>query len=112
MVVYAPLFVKLITGNFARAITLYPFVFVKKHKDLENQVMLNHEKIHLRQQLELLVLPFYVLYLVEYAIGRLRGFSHNKAYRQISFEKEAFAHEQDFGYLGSRKRNAYRDYRG
>ena len=100
------------TGGFARAITLYPFVFVSKKADLHDLVLVNHEKIHLQQQRELLVLPFYVLYLVEYAMGRLRGLSHNKAYRQISFEREAFAHERDFGYLTSRKRNAYRDYRG
>lgn len=112
MVIYAPRFVKIITGDFARAITLYPFIFVKKRKGLDDRIMLNHEKIHLRQQRELWVLPFYVLYLMEYTISRLKGRTHNEAYRQISFEQEAFAHERDFGYLCSRKRNAYRDYRG
>ena len=110
MIVYAPRFVKIITGDFARAITLYPFVFVKKSKDLENQVMLNHEKIHLRQQRELLILPFYAQYLWEYTRHRLRGMSQYQAYRQISFEREAFANERDMEYLNKRKKKAYRDY--
>ena len=112
MFVPAAFLVRIITGGFARAITLYPFVFVRRRSDMHDPVLVNHEKIHLRQQAELLVLPFYVLYLLEYVRGRLKGLSHYEAYRQISFEREAFAHERDFGYLTSRKRNAYRDYRG
>lgn len=104
--------VKIMTGGFARAITLYPFVFVSKKADLHDPVLVNHEKIHLRQQQELLVLPFYVLYLAEYGRGRLKGLSHHEAYRQISFEREAFAHERDMKYLENRKRKAYQGHRG
>lgn len=103
--------VKIMTGGFARAITLYPFVFVSKKADLHDSVLVNHEKIHLRQQRELLVLTFYVLYLAEYGKGRWKGLSHYEAYRQISFEQEAFAHERDMTYLDNRKMKAYRDYR-
>jgi hypothetical protein len=35
-------------------------------EDVLDKVFVNHEKIHLRQQLELLVLPFYVWYIIEF----------------------------------------------
>jgi hypothetical protein len=101
--VHAPGLVKFITGNFAQAITLFPFVFVRNKTALLDPVLLNHERIHLRQQAELLVLPFYLFYLLEYLLGRLRGQDHLTAYLRISFEREAFAHEVDMHYLQRRK---------
>ena len=41
-------------------ITLFPFVILKKRHLKENNVLLNHENIHLKQQIELLVVPFFV----------------------------------------------------
>lgn len=110
MIIHAPRFMRLITGNFARAITLYPFVFVRQKRDRDDPVLLNHEKIHLHQQRELLVIPFYVCYLLEYGIGRLRGKNHRQAYEEISFEREAYTHERDFAYLRQRKLMAFGRY--
>jgi hypothetical protein len=64
--------------------------------------LLNHERIHLRQQLELLVLPFYVWYLVEYLVKWLRYRHHDAAYRAIGFEREAYAHDAEPAYLRRR----------
>jgi len=86
----------------ARAIALYPFVFIKK-ECVGNKIIINHEKIHLRQQLELLILPFYALYGLSYLRNRLFGMSHIVAYRNILFEKEARNKENDLSYLSSRK---------
>lgn len=83
-------------------ITLFPFVFVKHSGLRENNYFLNHEKIHLRQQLELLVLPFFIWYVVEFLIRYLNYRSWSLAYRAISFEREAYANEKDLGYLKSR----------
>jgi hypothetical protein len=110
MFVPAAFLTKIITGGFARAITLYPFVFVRRRSDMHDPVLVNHEKIHLRQQAELLVLPFYVLYLLEYVRGRLKGLSHYEAYRQISFEREAFDMERNMHYLKNREWGAFRKY--
>jgi len=110
MFIVSQTLVRIITGNFARAITLYPFVLVRSKSDLEDPLLVNHEKIHLRQQRELLVLPFYSWYLVEYVVGRLKGLSHYRAYRQISFEREAFANERDADYLKKRKWGAFINY--
>jgi hypothetical protein len=86
-----------------RGLTLFPFVFVKYRFDFDNKVLINHEKIHIRQQLELLVLPFFVWYFVEYAVRLLQYKNANLAYRNISFEREAYANELDLEYLEKRR---------
>lgn len=85
-----------------RGLTVFPFVFVKYPTDSKNKVLIHHEKIHIRQQLELLVLPFFVWYFVEYAVRLLHYKNANLAYRNISFEREAYANEQHLDYLKMR----------
>ena len=43
------------------ACAMFPFLFVRSDKKFDDQD-LNHEKIHFKQQKELLILLFYVLY--------------------------------------------------
>lgn len=84
-------------------ITLFPFVFMRDKTLAANPVFINHERIHLRQQAELLVLPFYLWYITEYFIRRLTYSMQKEAYRNISFEREAYANETNMEYLKSRK---------
>lgn len=84
-------------------ITLFPFVLMRDKSLALNPVFVNHERIHLRQQAELLVLPFYLWYITEYCIRRLRYSSEKEAYRNISFEREAYANETNMEYLKRRK---------
>jgi hypothetical protein len=85
-----------------RAITLYPFVILK-HKSLKDDaVLINHEKIHLKQQLELLIIPFYVWYVLEFVVRLIIYKNWLLAYKSISFEREAYAKENDLNYLKSR----------
>ena len=85
-----------------RGLAAFPFVFVKYPEDKENGIFVNHEKIHLRQQLELLILPFFIWYLLEYCIRLVQYKNANLAYRNISFEREAYANEKDLYYLKQR----------
>lgn len=110
MIILAPWLVDIITFGFARAITLFPFVFLTQSSDKANTQLINHERIHLRQQLELFIFPFYLLYLGEYIVHRLQGKSHYAAYRTISFEREAYDHEQQLNYLTHRPTFAFRKY--
>ncbi|GAB3897244.1 hypothetical protein GCM10028803_15530 [Larkinella knui] len=73
--------------------------------------MLHHERIHLRQQLELGILPFYVWYLLEYLVRRWQYTSHYEAYRNISFEREAFDNERNLTYWKTRKWYGFLAYR-
>lgn len=83
-----------------RGLTVFPFVFVRER--LDDTVLLNHERIHFRQQLELLVLPFFVWYALDFLVQWIRHRDKNIAYRNIIFEREAYAKEKDFDYLKSR----------
>lgn len=83
-------------------LTVFPFVIVKYRLDSKNKVLVNHEKIHIRQQLELLIVPFFVWYVLEYALRLLQYKNANLAYRNISFEREAYANELHLDYLKRR----------
>ena len=80
---------------------LFPFILVRYPNP--SPALLNHERIHLRQQLELGILPFYIWYGLEYLIRRFQHRDHYTAYRSISFEQDAFAHDADLTYLNARR---------
>lgn len=72
-----------------------------------NRVLMNHERIHTSQLLEMLVIPFYIWYLVEWLILLFRYRDRKQAYRNICFEREAYVHEKDLDYLSHRKPYAW-----
>jgi len=84
-------------------LAVYPFVVLKNKGLMADRILVNHECIHLKQQLELLIIPFYVFYVFEFLIRLLQYRSWKIAYRNISFEREAYGNECDFEYLKSRK---------
>ncbi len=86
----------------ASAIALFPFVFISKPRYKHHQTLMNHEAIHLKQQVELLLVFFYVWYVVEFLVRWLQHQNTYKAYRAISFEREAYANEANLGYLQQR----------
>lgn len=100
---------KLIPSHY-QGMALFPFVLVRSPNPSDR--LLRHERIHLQQQLELAVLPFYLWYLVEYFWFRLQGYSHQRAYRKIRFEREAFACDDDPGYLHHRSLWAFMSFAG
>ena len=63
---------------------------------------MNHERIHIKQQLELFVVFFFLFYLLEYLFRLLQYRNLRKAYHNISFEKEAYANEGDLDYIQKR----------
>ena len=85
-------------------LTLWPFIIVKENDHKKDLVLINHERIHLKQQLELLILPFYLWYVAEWLFRTLWYLDSYKAYKNISFEREAYAHETDMGYTQHRRR--------
>ncbi len=93
---------KYLTPKWVRGITLFPFIVLSEKLDRNDAVLLNHEKIHIRQQLEMLVLPFFVIYITEFLIGYFKYKNWHLAYKNISFEKEAYANEKDLCYLKQR----------
>ena len=92
------------------AITIWPFIICKGKMD---KVTLNHEKIHIRQQAELLIIGFYPLYAYYWLKARLwHKLDNHTAYMAIPFEVEAYDNEEDEDYLKNRKWFAWWGYRG
>lgn len=88
------------------AINLLGVLFVHPGVYLSNEMM-NHERIHTAQQREMLFVFFYVVYLAEWLMRLpMRG----NAYRNISFEREAYANQRNLNYLQSRPLYAWRHY--
>lgn len=83
-------------------LSFWPFIILKEDRLKGDAVLINHEKIHLQQQRELLVIPFYVLYILEWLIRTAIYLDAYRAYQNLSFEREAFAHEKDLTYLDDR----------
>lgn len=77
------------------------FLFIRneyKHK-LTKQVE-NHEAIHDKQAKRLLFLFFYLWYIIEYFLRLpFYKFESNEAYKNISFEREAYTNMNNFNYV-------------
>lgn len=84
-------------------LSLWPFIILKHDKLKNDKDLINHEKIHLRQQKELLIIPFYIFYVLEWALRSLFYFDTYKAYQNLSFEREAYKNEKIPDYLEKRK---------
>ncbi|WP_290698062.1 hypothetical protein [Lacinutrix sp.] len=84
-------------------ITIFPFVFLKTSALKEDAVLINHEKIHLRQQLEFLIVPFYIIYGLEFFVRLIQYKNWYNAYVNISFEREAYQNQTNFSYLKQRQ---------
>ena len=65
--------------------------------------VVNHEKIHTAQQRELMFVPFYILYLLEWMLLYAKLKNWHGAYMNISFEREAYRYGRDLSYLRHRK---------
>ena len=101
------------------ALTIAPFIFVRKdEKEKFDTVAENHEHIHCLQQTEMgfvgailsvvlffitlswwsfLLVPIYFWwYIIEWLLRSI--FGTGNAYRNISFEREAYANEKDLEY--------------
>jgi len=92
-----------------KCINLFGILFVRGNARIDD-ITLNHEKIHTAQMKEMLYVFFYLWYVIEWFI-RLFAFKGAKfAYRNISFEREAYQREGDLTYLSRRKMFAFVGY--
>lgn len=80
-----------------RAMSFCGVVFARTSSKPLSKETINHEKIHLEQQKELLFIGFFILYLIEFMF---------KGYYNISFEREAYKYGQNLNYLSNRKHYA------
>ncbi len=108
-----------------KAINLWGILFVKNNAKIDD-VTINHESIHSRQLVEVMIasvlisilfiiggqwwigalitlFSYYIWYVIEYMIRLIITGSQIEAYRGMSFEKEAYRNEGNMLYLNSRR---------
>lgn len=91
-------------GSSYLAICLFGLIFSVRPL---NPSEYNHERIHAAQQKELLYLPFFLWYGIEWLILYIKYRDGMEAYHHIRFEKEAYRHQDDPNYLKKRKHFHY-----
>jgi hypothetical protein len=79
-------------------IVLFPFIFFSETRPSIKTI--NHELIHILQVRREGSIRFYFNYLKEYWQFRLKGYSHTESYLAISYEVEAYGHQNDLTYTG------------
>jgi hypothetical protein len=93
-------------GERTIGLTFFPFIFLKKSyfEKRPKEVLektIRHESIHIKQQIELLVIPFYLWYFIEYFF-KFFVFGTD-AYYHLSFEREAYDNDKNPEYLETRE---------
>ncbi len=81
------------------AINLFGVLFAKGPCD---ETVVNHERIHTAQMKELAYVFFYLVYAIEWAWRIVQYRSYYTAYRNISFEREAYTNQHNLAYLSCR----------
>ena len=92
-------------------ITIYPFIIFRDDKSQIPHKTINHELIHIRQQEELFVVFFYILYVMYWVINLFKFKDYSIAYKLIPFEREAYANEYKDYYFEERPMFAWTKYR-
>lgn len=85
-----------------KAINIFGILFVKSNKRISEQ-LINHESIHTAQMKELFYIGFYLIYVFEYIYKFIKYRDSEKAYKELSFEKEAYKYENYLLYLNERE---------
>jgi hypothetical protein len=93
------IYTKIIPPHKIAAINLLGILFAPTGSGMTSRTI-NHEAIHTAQMKEMLYVFFYLWYLAEWI---MRLFGAGNAYQNISFEKEAYAHEHDSCYVKNRR---------
>lgn len=90
------------------AITFWPLLFIRNDElDNYNETVERHEAIHGEQQKEMLIVPFLLWYCIEWMIKLCYYRNTNTAYKNISFEREAYDHQREIDYMDNRKHFAW-----
>ncbi len=86
----------------AKAVTVFPFIFVRSADEV-CPWLITHERIHIRQQLELLLVGAFILHGIEIIFARLvLRKSWSQAYYWSSAEQDAYRNQHNAEYLKHR----------
>lgn len=87
----------------AKAVAFFPLIIFRSHEE-KIPWIINHEKIHLRQQLETAFVGTFILSFLETIYAKfVLGKTFKEAYLWRSSEQEAYQNQNNFKYLESRR---------
>lgn len=91
-----------------KAINICGIIFARKCcknkiNNRENRILVTHEQIHTKQIYELLIIGFYLWYVIEWLIKFIKYKNFHTAYKNISFEREAYYFQNYPEYLDIRQ---------
>lgn len=87
----------------AKAAALWPIIFLRSNKEYSS-LLIRHEQIHFRQQLELLFFGFWFVSVMETIFFKfVKRISSEEVYLFRSCEQEAYLNQHDEFYLERRK---------
>lgn len=93
-----------------KAVNLFGVLFAREGARLTAEDI-RHEEIHTAQMRETLYLGFYLWYALEWLVRLVcNGFKAHRAYRAVSFEREAYANQDDMQYLAGRRHYSFLGY--
>lgn len=92
-----------------KCINLFGVLFVREGSTM-SETDYNHEAIHTAQMKEMLYVFFYLWYAIEWLVRLVKLRDAHKAYRNISFEQEAYGNEENMEYTNNRRHYAWLDY--
>jgi hypothetical protein len=95
--------------NYYTGLSFFIFIWISR-LDKDEVKLVRHEKIHFWQQVEMLFIFHWLIYVLFYVVARAKGHCHYIAYRYNPFEIEAFSNEHDVEYLRKRKPFAWTTY--
>ena len=102
-----PIILSYVAAIDINAIAFGPFVWSRGVMD---ERLKNHETIHYHQQLELLFVGQWILYVFYWLKGLITYKDGAVAYAESPFEREAYANDANLDYLKKRERFAWRKY--
>ncbi len=102
-ILVSPAFLRYFTPKNISGISIFPFIILERKEIKEDKTFVQHEMIHIRQQMELILILFIILYYLEFLILFIKYGNLQQAYRNISFEREAYENESNYNYLKTRK---------
>lgn len=89
-------------------LTIWPFIFIDERYTSTPEYTINHERIHIAQQLEMLFIFFWIWYGIEWLVNIPKY--GRKAQKKISLEQEGYYNRRDLTYLSKRKPYAWVKY--
>ncbi|MBK6276418.1 MAG: hypothetical protein KA174_01885 [Chitinophagales bacterium] len=109
-ILISPRFIKYFTPKNIAGVSIFPFVILENKTIKKDKTFVNHEMIHIYQQMELLFVFFFLWYYLEFLILFIKYKNWYKAYLNISFEREAYQNESNYNYLKTRKLFSFTKY--